>query len=115
MLIGKNKKIAKYLCSKADSDSSVFDHLLTDYLDGVLKDKFVSIGMKKIAIHIDWHDDIKCVAIQGCYGEYSMDLQIYPDEFSLSFDLDEADEDAMYPLESKEQLYHVLRDTIRTL
>ena len=44
-----------------------------------------------------------------------MDLQIYPDEFSLSFDLDEPDEDVVYPFESKEQLYTVLSDTVKTL
>lgn len=44
-----------------------------------------------------------------------MDLQIYQEDFSLSFDQDEPDEDIEYPLESKEQLYRVLSDTVKTL
>ncbi len=44
-----------------------------------------------------------------------MDLQVYPNEFSVSFDLDEPDEDVIYPLESKEQVYRVLSDTVKTL
>ncbi len=44
-----------------------------------------------------------------------MDLQIYPNEFSVSFNLNEPDEDIKYPLESKEQLYSVLFNTIKVL
>ena len=44
-----------------------------------------------------------------------MDLQIYPDEFCVSFDPDKPDEDAVYSLESKEQLYSVLVNIIKTL
>ena len=42
-----------------------------------------------------------------------MDLQIYPNEFSVSFDPDEPDEDVRYPLESKEQVYRILSDTVK--
>jgi len=44
-----------------------------------------------------------------------MDLQIYQTEFSISFNLDEADEDITFPLESKEQLFRVIINTIKRL
>ena len=44
-----------------------------------------------------------------------MDLQIYPYEYSISFDLDEPDEDMVYSLESKELLYNVISDSVKTL
>ncbi len=115
MVITKKKKIQKYLEQTADDNKCAFDFLLSDYLDGSLKENLTSIEIKKAEIHIDWFDDIKCIEIQGQYKDYYMDLQIYPDEFSLSFDLDEPDEDVVYPFESKEQLYTVLSDTVITL
>ena len=115
MFITKKKKIQKYLEQKADDNKCAFDFLLSDYLDGSLKEDLTSIEIKKAEIHIDWFDDIKCIGIQGQYQEYYMDLKIYPDEFSLSFDSDEPDEDVVYPFESKEQLYTVLSDTVKTL
>jgi len=42
-------------------------------------------------------------------------VQIYPDEFGLAFDLDEADEDVLYPLQSREQVYLALSDALRVL
>ncbi len=105
MLTAKKKKIEK--CA--------FDLLLSDYLDGSLKEYLASAGIKKADIHIDWFDDMKCIGIQGRYKEHYMDLQIYPDEFCVSFDPDEPDEDAVYSLESKEQLYSVLVNIIKTL
>lgn len=115
MFITKKKKIQKYLERKANDNKCAFDILLSDYLDGSLKEDLSSIEIKKADIHIDWHDDIKCIGIQGRYKEYYMDLQIYPNEFSASFALDEPDEDVIYPLESKEQVYNVLSDTVKTL
>ena len=115
MFTTKKKKIQKYLEQKADDSKCTFDFLLSDYLDGSLNENLESLKIKRVEIHIDWFDDIKCIGIQGRYKDYYMDLQIYPDEFSLSFDLDEPDEDVVYPFESKEQLYTVLSDTVKTL
>ena len=109
------KKIRKYLEQKEDDNKCAFDALLSDYLDGSLKENLESIKIKRVEIHVDWFDDIKCIGIQGRYKEYYMDLQIYPNEFSVSFDLDEPDEDVIYPLESKEQIYSVLSDIVKTL
>lgn len=115
MFTTKKKKIQKYLEQKADNNKCAFDTLLYDYLDGSLKENLESVKIKKVEIHIDWFDDVRCIGIQGRYKEYYMDLQIYPNEFSVSFDLDEADEDVIYPLESKEQIYSVLSDTVKVL
>ena len=115
MFVTKKKKIKKYLEQQATDDKSTFDFLLSDYLDDTLKRKLAEIGISKIAIHIDWLEDVKCIGIQGRYKEYYLDLQIYQNEFIVSYDLDEADENAEYPLESKEQFYHVLLDTVKTL
>lgn len=115
MFVTKKKKIKKYLEQKATDDKSAFDLLLSDYLDGTLKQKLAEMEISKITIHIDWLDDIKCIGIQGRYNQYYLDLQIYQDEFTVSYDLDEADEDAGYPLESQEQFYYVLSDIIKNL
>ena len=115
MFITKKKKIQKYLLQRADDNKCAFDELLSDYLDGSLKENLESVKIERVEIHIDWLDDIKCIGIQGRYKEYYMELQIYPNEFSVSFDLDEPDEDVIYPLESKEQVYNVLSDTVKTL
>ena len=115
MFITNKKKIQRYLKQKTDNNKCAFEILLLDYLDGTLKENLISIGIRKVEIRIDWLDDIKCIGIQGRYKEYYIDLQIYPNEFSVSFDLDEPDEDATYPLESKEQLYNVLFNTTKAL
>jgi len=115
MFITKKKKIQKYLEQKADDNKCAFDDLLSDYLDGSLKENLEHVKIKKVEIHIDWFDDVKCIGIQGRYKDYYMDMQIYPNEFSVSFDLDEPDEDVIVPLESKEQVYSVLSDTVKTL
>ena len=115
MFASKKKKIQKYLNQKAESDKNTFDFLLCNYLDGTLKTDLELLGITKNEIHVDWLDDIKCIGIQGRYKKYFADIQIYPDEFSISFDLDEPDEDVTYTLESKEQVYRVLSETIDTL
>ena len=115
MFTTKKKKIQKYLEQKADNNKDAFDILLSDYLDGSLKEDLASIEIKKADIHIDWGDDIKCIGIQGRYKEYYMDLQIYPNEFSISFDLDEPDDDTVYSLESKAQVYSVIDNIIKSL
>ena len=115
MFTTKKKKIQKYLEQRASDNKCAFDDLLSDYLDGSLKEYLESAKIERIEIHIDWFDDIKCIGIQGCYKKYYMDLQIYPKEFSVSFDSDEPDEDAIYPLKSKEQVYNVLSNIAKTL
>ena len=115
MFASKKKKIQQYLNQKTESDKNAFDFLLYDYLDGTIKTDLESLGITKNQIHIDWLDDIKCIGLQGRYKKYFADIQIYPDEFSISFDLDEPDDDITYALESKDQLYRMISETISTL
>ena len=115
MFFSKKKKIHKYLCQKAEGDKSVFDFILCNYLDGTLKTDLESLGITRNEIHIDWFDDIKCIGIQGRYKKYFADIQIYPNEFSVSFDIDEPDDTISYPMESKEQVYSVISEIINSL
>ena len=115
MFTSKKNQIKKYLAKKSDGDKCAFDFFLSDYLQGTLKEQLMSMGIKKIEIFIDWYEDIKCIDIQGRYEMYYMNLQIFPQEFTISFDLVEPDEDVIYFLESKQQLYNILLDTIKTL
>ena len=115
MFTSKRKKIRTYLQSISDVDKTGFDFLLLDCLNGILKSNLKNIGMTKIEIHVDWHDHMKCIAVQGRFKKYYMDLHIYPDEFCLSFDLDEPDEDKIYPIESKNHFYLILANTAHDL
>ena len=114
MCLSKKTKIRKYLEQKAQ-DVGAFDLLLTDYLDGSMLQKLKSLGMTRIDVFVDFHKHLKCIGIQGRYGAYFADVQIYPGEFGLAFDLDEADEDVLYPLQSREQVYLALTDALRVL
>ena len=107
----KKKKIQKYLSNKQNI-STAFDLLLTDYLSGALKTNLMSLGIIKYEIHIDWLKNIKCINIQGKYNNYYINIQIDINEFSIAHDLDEADDDYIYPLESKEFFYNKLTELI---
>jgi len=115
MFATKKRKIQRYLEQKPDRDKCAFDHLLSDYLDGSLKKDLESLNIRRVEIHIDWLDDIKCIGIQGRYKQYYLDLQIDPTELSISLDRDEPDEDVIYPLESKEQVYNLLSKAFKAL
>ena len=109
----KKKKIQNYLSKKASAGTlSPFDELLEDYLSGKMKDRFLAFGMKKVEIHIDWLVDYQCIGVQGVYNLSYLDLQIEPTEFSIGYDPDEPDEHATSPLESKEQLYSAIKQTL---
>lgn len=109
----KKKRIQNYISKKASSGNlSPFDELLADYLSGKMKDQFLAFGMKKVEIHIDWLTDYQCIGVQGVYHYSYLDLQIEPTEFSIGYDPNEPDEHANYPLESKEQVYSVIEQTL---
>ncbi len=114
MCLNKKTKIRKYLEQRAQ-DKSAFDLLLADYLDGSMLQMLKSLGITRPEIFVDFHKHLKCIGIQGRHGAYFVDMQIYPDEFGLAFDLDEADEDVLHPLQSREQVYLALSDGLRVL
>ena len=115
MFTTKKKKIRRYLESIPDADKTGFDLLLFDYLNGILKSNLEDMGISKTDIYIDWHSHMKCIGVQGNFKKYYMDLHIYPDEFCLSFDLDEPDEDETFPMKSKDHFYQTLANTIHAL
>ncbi len=93
-----------------------FDELLSDYLDKRLEKKLAQLGIAKIEIHIDWHEDHKCIGIQGKYQNsflhylsdmpvYYLDIQIYPEEYSFAADTDEPDDDNWEALTGVQAFY----------
>lgn len=112
----KKRKIWEYLNSLGDNKTA-FDQLLCDCLDGTMKKELLSYLFKHLEIHLDWNDDVKCIGIQGKYRPYYIyiDIQIYPDEFTVSYSADEPGEGTTYPLESREQVYNSLHSLIKLI
>ncbi|MBQ7875296.1 MAG: hypothetical protein IJ306_09115 [Oscillospiraceae bacterium] len=112
----KKKKIMLYLKGK-DGDFSPFDELLEDYISGRMKERLESIGIKKIDLSIDWHDDISEseIVIYGRFNKYYVESQIEPEEFGIGCDLDEPEDYSYHPLESKEHFYSALEEALRGL
>lgn len=109
----KSKKIKKYIDEKAANGTvTAFDALLCDYLSGELKTKMAALGLKQVEVYVDWLDSYRCIGVQAIYNQNYLDLQIEPTNFSIGYDPDEPDEYDSYPLESKEQLYIILRRTL---
>jgi hypothetical protein len=114
--VSKKKKIKAYLQSKAETAKTAFDLLLQDYLSGALKAELARFGLAGLEICVDWFEDTKCIGVQGKYGAYYMDLQIGAESFELSFCADEPEEEGeSLPLESKEQMYSVIKEAMQTL
>ena len=108
----RKKKNQKYLSEKAPEQFTPFDELLDEYLSGKMKETMADFGVKRLEIHIDWLPDYQCIGIQGVYDGNYLDLQIEPTEFSIGYDPDEPDDHNCYPLESKDQVYAVVKQTL---
>jgi len=113
MFCTKRRKIQIYLASHNACDAQPFCSVLRAGLSGELKAWFTGMGFKKVSIHIDWLDDYRCVGVQGVFSGYYLDLQIEPTQFSVGYDPDEPDEHRYYPLESPDQIYEVVQQTIQ--
>ena len=111
----KKKKIKQYIENISDDERTSFDLLLCEYISGKLKSNLDTIGIHRIEIYIDWLDDIKCIGVQGKVNNYYVDIRIYQNEFCISCDEVEPDDDVNYPLESEEQLYDIIKKTIDNL
>jgi len=105
LFLSKRQRILQHLTDVPYHSRSSFDQLLDDYLSGDLKEILESFGLRRISFYIDWHDDYRCINIQGRIGSKYADLQIEPDHFSLACDEDEPDDHAEFPLESPGQFY----------
>ena len=112
----KKKKIWKYLNNLGDNQTA-FDQLVRDCLDGTLKKELLSYRFKHFKVHLDWDDNVKCLRIKGKYLPYYMyiDIQIYPDEFIVSYGADEPTEGVTYPLVSRDQVYETLLNIIKLI
>ena len=116
MLLGKNKKISKYLLNKQNSKSiTAFDSILSDYLCGELKHKLLGYNLKRISFHIDWLNDYKTIGIQAKFADYFFDIQINTTSFSISYDKDEPDEATEFALVEASTFYKTLNDIICAL
>lgn len=105
----KKKKIQTYLFEKSSEQFTSFDELLEDYLSGKMKETFSTLGAKKVEIHIDWLPGYRCIGVQGTFNHNYLDLQIEPTEFSVGYDPVEPDNHIYYSLESKDQVYAVVK------
>ena len=105
-----------YLEPKSNANTlTCFDILLSEYLLGRLKTHLENMMLNRIRIHIDWLPDYKCIDIQSKFKNYYFEIQIEEDEFSISYDTDEADDPIFYSLESSDQFYNAIRDILALL
>lgn len=109
----KKNRIKLYLDAKPDANvRTSFDALLSEYLSGQLYVHLEKMMLDKIRVHIDWLPDYKCIDIQSKFQNYYFEIQIEEDEFSISYDTDEADEPIVYSLESSDQFYNTIEETL---
>ena len=112
----KKNRIKLYLETKSNANMlTSFDALLSEYLSGKLYVHLEKLMLNKIRVHIDWLPDYKCIDVQSKFKNYYFEIQIEEDEFSISYDTDEADEPIVYFLESSDQFYNTIRETLGLL
>ena len=109
----KKREIWEYLNSLGDNKTA-FDQLLSDCMDGTMKDMVMSYPFKHLEIHLDWDEKVKCIGIKGKYRPYYMyiDIEIFPDKFTVSYGVHQPSERITYPLVSKDQVYYSLQNLI---
>ena len=115
MFLLKNNRIQNYLNSIEKKQWSPFEILLDHYLSGKLLNALAGYGISKLSCYIDFHDDYKCINVQGKHESYYIDLQIEQKEFSIGCDPAEPDDHKYFPLESPEYLYSMVRAEIQSL
>ena len=119
----KKKKIREYLDDKPKEKYTAFDLLLSDYLDGSLKNRVFALGLRSNEINVTWDDDIQFISVDSTYRGYWMDLVIYTDEIVISFSSQEhpdenepeACKEQSLPLESKDQIFDLIKEKIAGL
>ena len=113
MLFTKKEKIKAYLTTK--QVRTTFDDILQNWIDKQFEAKLFAMGLTKIDVHIDWFEDYKCVSVQARKGKYFVELQVHPNEFTVGYDDDEADDDTDYRLISLEYFYNTVEQIIVAL
>ena len=113
MLFGKRKKIFEYLLKKQNSQSvTAFDAILSEYLCGTMKQKFLELNFKRISFYIDWRSDYKCIDIQAKFHDYFFDIQIETTSFSVSYDKDEPEDVTEFELKNASMFYKTVEEII---
>ena len=112
----KKNRIKSYLETKHNENTlTSFDTILSEYLSRQLRLRLETMMMNKIKVHIDWLSDYKCIDVQSKFKNYYFEIQIEEDEFSISYDTVEADEPIFYSLESSDQFYNTVKETLELL
>ena len=109
----KKEEIWEYL-SSLGNDKTVFDQLLTDCMDGTMKDILESYSFRHLEIHLDWNEALKRIGIKGRYRycNTNIDIEIYPDKFTVAYGAGEPGVGTTYSLVSKQQVYNSLQNLI---
>ena len=115
MFLFKKERIRNYLDSIEKEQWSPFETLLDHYLSGKLLNTLAEYGISKLSCYIDFHDDYKCINVQGKHESYYIDLQIEQKEFSIGCDPVEPDDHKYFILESPDYMYYVVRTEIQSL
>lgn len=110
----KKSKIKTYLNNIAGMYTP-FDHLLSNYLSGELKNRLAGLGLQRLSIYIDWLPDYKCINIQGRYQKNYVDVQIEQSSFSIGCDPVEPDDHTEYVLDNQEQFYDAVQEQLTTV
>ena len=114
--VRKKEEIWEYLCSLG-GNKSVFDQLLSDCMDGTMKDILTSYSFRHLEIHLDWNEKIKRIGIKGRYRycNTNIDIEIYPDKFTVAYGADEPGVGTTYPLVSRDQVYYSLENLVKLI
>lgn len=113
-MFAKNR-ILKHLQEKNGDALSAFDELLKQAVDGAMEIKLCVIGLSSVRIHVDFSMDYRCIDVQTRFCRYYVEMQIEPEEFTVAYDLDEADDYTSYPLLRPEGFYDAIKQVVRTI
>ena len=108
-------RILQYLQQKSGEAFSAFDELLKQAVDGTLKTNLCAIGLSNVSVYIDFGEEYRCIDVQTRYCKYYVEMQIEAEEFTVAYDLDEADDYTSYPLLDSESFYDAIKQVVRAI
>ena len=110
-----HEEIRQYLQGIPAKNRSAFDHLLSEYLSGRMRERLEASGLNRIVICIARPDFRLGIDIEGRFGKHYINLQIEPDSFSLAFYEFGPDEYEDCPLSSPDQPYDTIKNLMEKL
>ena len=105
----RREEIRLYLDGIPDKNRSAFDHLLSEYLSGRMRERLEASGLNRIVICTGRPDFRLGIDIEARFGKYYINLQIEPASFSLAFYEYGPDEYEDFPLLSPDQPYAAVK------